>query len=670
MRSTGSSQADQAVQPTHRKCPVCSACLGLNSPFHTMLWASMGGGAPVPLQRTLPVHQASERPVAEQSSRHAGSDQKQARVLLRPLRSRRTVPGGRSARCVMQSADGKAPRCEPVVRIAPGPRIIRGQEHRAGDCATVSHINFGGKESVRTLHLSLPYHELVPDPKKSHLPSGVKCDMDGNLVVHGDNLLALKALCPTHAGKIDVIFIDPPSNADNRRWIYNDKAPGARTREWLGVTVDKEDLMRHDKWCAMMWPRLRLLRNMLSETGAIFVSVTDAEQHHLRMLMDEIFGQGSFVTNIVWEKTTVPASNARHFSCNHDFVVCYAKDKGKHGWVRRLLPRSEQTDKPYRHNDHDGKGNWRSATLITRASSPAMRFPVVNPNTREEHWPPRGKGWSCSEKRMRELIAENRVHWGKDGTGGPQLKRYLTEVRPGAVPLSLWRQDVAGNVGGARRDLNSLVPEAGDAVDDPKPTKLIERILQIAGGKNATVLDSFAGSGTTAHAVAAFNQADGGTRRFVLVECEDHADSITAERIRRVPRGGRGSTPTEVDFTFLELGKPLTEKSLCTGEMPTWRNLARHLYFSATGERLPDRSGDEKSGYVGSSKLRVVYLFYQPNHEYLKHTSLTHEMANALPLAPNGKSNLVFAPNRCVEDHRLRELGIEFCRVPTEFVFS
>ncbi len=529
-------------------------------------------------------------------------------------------------------------------------------------------FHFKGKESVRNHHLAAPYHELVPVPAKSVLAPGEKPNMNGNLVIHGDNLLALKALLPTHAGKVDVIYIDPPYNTGNEKWAYNDNVDSPIQREWLGKVVDKEDLTRHDKWCCMMWPRLRLMRLLLAETGAIFVSIDDNEQHRLRMLMDEIFGEDNFVTNIVWEKKYSPANDAKYFSSNHDFVVCYAKNKDKDGWERRLLPRTESTDKYYQYDDNDGNGSWQSGDLTVKTYSPDMDYPIVNPNTGQEHWPPHGTCWRFTKKRMEELIAEDRVFWGKTGRGVPRLKRYRKEVRQGIVPKSLWRYDHVGHTDRARKALKAIFPDERRPFENPKPVPLIELILQIGGGPDAVVLDSFAGSGTTAHAVLSLNPKDSGTRKFVLVECEDYADTTTAERIRRVIRKDDDLAPMDTSFTYHELGESLASKSLLTGNLPSWENLARYLFFTATGEHLSGEESDEQAFYAGSSRLYEVYLYYRQDLDFLKEEALTLEKAKEIPPAPKGKRRLVFGPCKFVNDDMLHQLGIEFCRLPFDIM--
>src|SRR5919106_537582 len=203
-------------------------------------------------------------------------------------------------------------------------------------------LDFKGKQFVYSHHLSVPFRELVVDPKKSLSAKGQKPSLDDNLIIHGDNLEALKALLPTHAGKIDCIFIDPPYNTGNEGWHYNDNVRSPLMQVWVkhGNPVEREDMERHDKWLSMMWPRLNLLRELLSEDGAIFISIDDNEQHHLRSSMDEIFGEENLIANIIWEKKYAVQSDSKSFSTNHDHIIAYAKNRER--WLPNLLVRNDK----------------------------------------------------------------------------------------------------------------------------------------------------------------------------------------------------------------------------------------------------------------------------------------------------------------------------------------
>ena len=403
----------------------------------------------------------------------------------------------------------------------------------------MSEFNFKGKDYVYNHHLIVPFRPLIYHPELS-----ISEDSD-NLIIHGDNLHALKALLPQYAGKVDCIYIDPPYNTGNENWHYNDNVNSPLLKEWLdGNPVNKDDMVRHEKWCCMMYPRLRLLYELLADSGVIFISIDDNEQHRLRMMMDEIFGEINFITNLIWQKKYAPANDAKYFSDNHDFILVYVKNRtdefGKKsiGWNRRLLPRTEKQNSLYKYNDNDGMGYYRHDNLTAKTYSDEYYYPIVNPKTGRKYLPSQGTCWRTSEQNVKKWIAENRVFFGRDGKGAPQLKRYMNEVQAGIVPLTIWTHDDVGHTDGARKLLKQIFSDQQLPFDNPKSIKLIQKIISIAtDNKNAIVLDSFAGSGTTGHAVLAQNKEDGGNRKFILIECEEYAKNLTAERLKRVIKG-------------------------------------------------------------------------------------------------------------------------------------
>ena len=237
-------------------------------------------------------------------------------------------------------------------------------------------LDFKGKQHIYAHHLTVPYKPLKPDENLSCNSS----DIDDNLIIHGDNLHALKALLPRYANRVNCIYIDPPYNTGNEGWVYNDNVNSPLMKQWLteNAPVDNEDLERHDKWLCMMWPRLHLLRELLAEDGVIFISIDDNEQHHLRMLMDEVFKAQNFVTNIIWQKKFSPQNDAKYFSDNHDFVLCYAKNK--EAWRPVLLPRTEKHNARYSNSDNDPRGPWASSGLDVKTYQEEYDYPITTPS--------------------------------------------------------------------------------------------------------------------------------------------------------------------------------------------------------------------------------------------------------------------------------------------------
>ena len=546
----------------------------------------------------------------------------------------------------------------------------------------MSQIQFKGKQFVQNYHLAVKYHELVPKKEKSltdpRQGGAGKVRLDDNLIIHGDNLKALKALLPTYAGKVKCIYIDPPYNTGNEHWAYNDNVNSPMMQEWLGKVVDREDLTRHDKWLCMMTPRLKLLRELLRDDGVIFISIDDNEQHRLRMLMDEIFGEENFVTNIIWQKKYSPQNDAKYFSDMHDFLLVYAKNKlnsdNVSGWIRNLLPRTEEMNERYDNPDNDPRGVWKSSDLSVKTYSKNYDYQITTPSGRLVN-PPQGRCWRTSKENLQRLIEDDRIWFGPKGEGVPSVKRFLSEVQQGVVPVTIWLREDVGDNQEARQELKDFFQDVDFPFETPKPVRLIKRILQLSTDKDSIILDSFAGSGTTAHAVLDLNKEDGGNRKFILVEMEDYADTITAERVRRVIKGynGKGlpssakaTAGTGGTFSYFEIGKPIEMESILSAkDFPVYKDLARYVFYTATGEEFDEKAIDEKKNFIGESKEYEVYLFYKPDIEYLKNTALTLDRARALGKLRN-KKRLIFAPAKYLDQDKLDEHRIVFAQLPFE----
>jgi len=475
-------------------------------------------------------------------------------------------------------------------------------------------LNWIGKEAVVNHHLQVPFQLLKDVPDLGCGEPG-----DGNLIVQGDNLVALKALLPYYAGQVKCIYIDPPYNTGNENWIYNDNVNSPVIREWLGQVVGKEGetLDRHDRWLCMMYPRLALLRQFLREDGSIFISLDDNEVQALRYVMDEIFGEQNFIATVLWQKVYSPKNSARHFSEDHDYIVIYAKKAEI--WRPNLVPRNDDQDSAYKNRDKDTRGPWKTGDLSARNFYSQGTYEIVCPSGRVIPRPPTGMYWRVSKEKFHELNADNRIWWGKDGSAIPQIKRFLSEVKQGVVPQTMWFYGDVGHTQDAKKELVSVMnfADSESVFITPKPTQLIERILQIATNPGDLVLDSFAGSGTTGHAVLKLNrdQADKEPRRFILVEMEPKITrEVTAERVRRVAQGYKNAKGERVEglgggFRFCELGEPLFDEGGKIRETVRFADLARHVYFTETGEPLP-RERVTKSPFLGACRGVGIYLLY------------------------------------------------------------
>ena len=526
-------------------------------------------------------------------------------------------------------------------------------------------LQFKGKVFVENHHLAVPFHELLPVRSKG---LSKKASLHDNLIVEGDNLASLKALLPAYHGKVKCIYIDPPYNTGNEGWAYNDKVNSPMMQEWLGKVVDRDDLTRHDKWCCMMLPRLKLLRELLRDDGAIFISIDDNEVHRLRSLMDEVFGEDNFLTTAIWQKVFSPKNTAKHFSEDHDFILVYARNAEE--WTPNLVERGEEAVRRYKNPDNDPRGDWSSSDLTARNYYSAGTYEVTSPTGRKFR-PSVGNYFRVSSEKFNELDRTGRIWWGAKGNSMPRLKRYLSDVKKGVVPQTLWLHTDVGHTQDAKKELVSTLDfeRSEDVFNTVKPTSLIRHILQIATDKDSIVLDSFAGSGTTAHAVLALNREDGGNRRFVLIECEDYVDSITAERVRRVIKGvpsakdealkaGLGGT-----FSYFKLGRPMCQESILDGSnLPDYEKLASYVFFTATGEEFVPEEVGRADWFIGSSRHYDVFLIYEADVEQLKNMALTLDVARGLPAT--NRRRLVFAPTKYLDQEFLHRYRITFQQLP------
>jgi site-specific DNA-methyltransferase (adenine-specific)/adenine-specific DNA-methyltransferase len=538
-------------------------------------------------------------------------------------------------------------------------------------------LNWIGKSAVVKHHQDVPYRLLEPVPELSCGAAD-----SGNLIVQGDNLHALKALLPRYAGQVKCIYIDPPYNTGNEGWAYNDNVSSPEIKKWLGEVVGKEGetLDRHDRWLCMMYPRLVLLRQFLRDDGAIFVSIDDNEVASLRLLMDEIFGTNNFVATVLWQKVYSPKNSARHLSEDHDYIVVYAAKATI--WKPNLLPRTEEQNAAYKNPDKDRRGVWKTGDLSARNYYSAGTYSITCPSGRVIEAPPKGMYWRLSRGRFDELNQDNRIWWGKDGNAIPQIKRFLHEVKDGRVPQTMWFYNEVGHTQEGKKELLELVDFAtsDDVFITPKPSRLLQRILQIATDKDSLVMDSFAGSGTTAHAVLKQNTEDGGNRRFILVEMDEGiARDVTAERVRRVAQGYTNAKGEKVEglgggFQFCKLSKePLFTADGQIRDDVRFAELAEFVWFAETGSGMPSpqpspaggRGRKHTSPLLGVHEGRAIYLLY---NGILKDKSVDGGNVLTSPvldvLDPHDGPRVIYAAACRLGTPRLQREGIVFRQTP------
>ncbi len=475
---------------------------------------------------------------------------------------------------------------------------------------TMPTLNWIGKDSVVNHHYHVPFHLLkdVPDLACGK-PGG------GNLIVQGDNLVALKALLPYYGGQVKCIYIDPPYNTGNEGWVYNDNVNSPLIKQWLGQVVGREgdDLSRHDKWLCMMYPRLALLKQFLCPDGLIFISIDENEHRWLEAMADEIFGAQNRIETLIWKKSYGGGAKSKHIVNLHEYILLYARNIDRISEFK--LPPSKEVLKYYKFEDNkvSTRGPYRLQPLATNSMDPRPNLRYSIPFEGEEIWPE--KQWQWSKERALAALANDELVIKKSkGKWSVNYKQYLKDgegtersSKPYSIIDNIYTQQGTNEIGEIFGD--------GKAFNFPKPSALIAHLLQFATGKDDICLDSFGGSGTTGHAVLKLNRQDGGNRRFVLVEMDPKiAKSSTAERVRRVAQGYTAPDGTKVEglqggFRFCELGESLFDKDGKIRESVSFGDLARHVYFTETGEPLA-RERVTNSPLIGTHQGTAVFLLY------------------------------------------------------------
>ena len=577
-------------------------------------------------------------------------------------------------------------------------------------------LDWIGKNKVINHHQEVPYRIL--ERQYSFDENGQHAEDNGspNMIIHGDNLEALKSLLPRYEGRIKCIYIDPPYNTGNEGWVYNDNVNDPKIRKWLGEVVGKEgeDLSRHDKWLCMMYPRLMLLYKLLAEDGVIFISIDDMELSNLRLVLNEIMGAGNFVADISWQRTYSTRNDSKGIVSEVEHILVYSK---KPDWMPNKLERTAEMDAKYKNPDND-VAPWTSDNPCApgAATHQGMVYAIQHPFTGELLYPSNGACWRYQQDTMLEIMSgwaeyelrdledaeqrakicgipaeevrsgvmgivlsktleeskENasrvftrgqwpRFYFTKGGKGGIRRKTYLEKVG-GRVPTNLWMYEEVGHTDEAKKELLAIF--GGNATfDTPKPTRLIEHVLKIAGDKDTLILDSFAGSGTTAQAVLKMNQADQGSRRFILVEMGDYAEATTAERMKRVIQGygkGKKQVPgTGGNFSFYELGAPLLTSEGYLNEAVGVERIREYMWYMETRSDLP-KEGNGNPHYLGTSNGTSYYFYYQPGES----TALDYDFLETIP---ERTESIVIYADRChLSEKELTRFGITFKKIPRD----
>lgn len=521
-------------------------------------------------------------------------------------------------------------------------------------------LNWIGKEKVINHHLDVPYKILEPqygfvDGKEQTNPVN-----SGNKIIHGDNLEALKSLLPEYEGKIKCIYIDPPYNTGNESWVYNDNVNHPKIKKWLGEVVGKdgEDLSRHDKWLCMMYPRLKLLHKLLANDGAIFISIDDNEQAHLKLICDEIFGSGNFLANVIWQHTIQAKNDVKTVSLQHNYTLIYKKGIFEIGKIER----TEEHNVAYSNPDNDPKGLWRSGDFRSPNLRLNLKYDIETPSGKII--PPPEKGWRWDKNTVIEKIKSGEIIFNKEET--KITRKIYLENQTGRVPESIWFGNDVETTRDANRLLKSLF-QSEIPFNTPKPTKLIERIIQLSSDKNSIILDSFAGSGTTAHAVLKLNKQDDGNRKFILIEMEDYANTITAERVKRVI-GGYGDDKKVIEgtggsFDYYQLGEPLFLEEEVLNEAIGIENILKYIWYSETRTALSNSFEKEwnNNNYRIGRKDQTDYYFY-----YIQDAVTTVDYDFMSKIKHKASQYIIYADNCLLEKDFMLKHHIIFKKIPRD----
>lgn len=563
-------------------------------------------------------------------------------------------------------------------------------------------LQFKGKNIIWNHHLAVPFHTLDEVPELHYLPEKA----NGNMIIEGDNLIAIKALLPQFAGRIKCIFIDPPYNTGNdveegKSWVYSDNVNNPLIKEWLGKEVSRDDLTRHDKWLCMIVPRLKLLKELLHDDGVIFITIDDNEYASLKMIMDEIFLEENFVANIVWQARK-SVQNDTDISVNHNYILVYGKNRRQ---VDRRLKESN-ADKWYQipgfvfrpllldkakfsNPDKDSRGPWKADPFDAPHIRENLTYPIINPNTGKEYFPPKGRCWRTEEKNYEKLLKDNRILFGKKGTSGPQLKVFWDDKKEyGEVETSWWGEGSADIYLNEDSDFETvsewtnygtttngskmlqLLFDSEKVFNNPKPVELVKHIIKQTTNKTDIILDSFAGSGTTMHAVIDLNKEDNGKRQCIMIQMTEKTDSepeknicqnITRERVLRAI----DKFSYDSGLKYYRLGISLDAVTMLAGQLPNYNQFAKYVYYICTGENLEAEDKiNEADFYVGNYGKQAIYLVYKQDYETLTRLALNLTLAEKIKEQQPGMKRIVYAPSCFLDEEYLTDNQIEYVGIP------
>ncbi len=499
-------------------------------------------------------------------------------------------------------------------------------------------LDWVNKAQATQVAAAVPYHLL--EFQSAHGDGNAE-----NLLIQGDNLLALKALLPYYRGQVKCIYIDPPYNTQSAFEHYDDK-------------------LEHSQWLSMMHPRLVLLRELLAEDGSIWVSIDDNEGHYLKVLMDEAFGRSNFLCGIAWEKRYSPPPDTKEFGYIHDLILCYRKTPA---FRRNLLPLTEDQTGRYQNKDGDPRGAWKAMDYTCRYNAderPNLYYAIKQPNTGEEIWPKRTRVWAMSKEVHEKNVAEGRIWWGVSGNNSvPALKNFLSEINQGMMPMSLWKHGLAGHTQDAKKEMLALFGE--EPFGTPKPESLLHTILHVATNPNDLVLDSFLGSGTTAAVAHKMG------RRWIGIEMGEHAVTHCLPRLEKVGAGETGGISAAVGwqggggFRFHRLGEAVFDAEGGINPAVRFASLAAYLWHFETGQPAAQAFD---SPCLGTHEDTAYYLLYNgilgDRRPAGGNVLTSNVLAHLDALFPHAGPRVIYGETTRLGEARLREAGIVFKQIP------